>query len=503
MGIRRKEGERCGRLAALAPAGPPGLEDAVSSSRSRWGLLPSLRRWFMAAETVEGAGAAGSWQPRRGSGEQALLSSVTSRKKWRVALLSLNLPDCYNLANEYLRGFALEDPELAQRVAFHILNVPRPQNKYLLLARIFALRPHVVGFSCYVWNIRRTLEVARLVKRALPWTRVILGGQEVTLRRAEFLERYPFVDVVVNGEGEETFTDLLKHWIRDPRGSLAGVPGILYRENGGVAVTAERPLIGDLDRIPSPYLADRIPIRKGYRLGMMLEVYRGCRFRCAFCFEGKKYRQLRSFSLDRLEREVNHLFARGARLFHIMDPILGNQEPKNLTILHRIFTRLQEQEPCEISVEVFGDLLHEKNIHYFEPFTIFDVGLQSTNPIVLKNIRRNYHQEKFLQGLALLKKLNRQVNLYLIMGLPGETVESYLEGIKFAVGVDPSYLFLNRLCVLSGTELRERAEEYGLQYDPEPPYFIEATPDMTPDDIRRLESFSTALSAEHNLKIGR
>jgi radical SAM superfamily enzyme YgiQ (UPF0313 family) len=503
MGIRRKEREGCGRFAALAPAGTPGLEDAVSPSRPRWGLLPSLRRGLMTAETAGTASAAGNCRCQDVGGDKGLLSSCGYRKKWRVALVSLNLPDCYNLANEYLRGFALEDPELAQRVAIHILNVPRPQNKYLLLARILALRPHAVGFSCYVWNIRRTLEVARLVKRCLPWTRVILGGQEVTLCQAEFLERYPFVDVVVNGEGEETFADLLKHWVKDPHGSLTGVPGLLCREQGVAVQTASRPLLGDLDRIPSPYLADRIPIRKGYRLGMMLEVYRGCRFRCAFCFEGKKYHQLRSFSLDRLEREVNHLFARGARLFHIMDPILGNQEPKNLAILHRIFTQLQEQERCEISVEVFGDLLNEQNIHYLEPFTIFDVGLQSTNPTVLKNIRRTYNQKKFLQGLALLKKLNRQINLYLIMGLPGETVESYLEGIRFAVGVEPSYLFLNRLCVLSGTELRERAEEYGLRYDPEAPYFIEATPDMTPSDIRRLESFSTALSAEHNLKIGR
>ena len=435
-------------------------------------------------------------------GQVQAAAAGSGGRKWRVALVSINLPKNYNLAIEYLRAFAQTDPELAARVAIHTLNLPRHLNKYLLLARISLWRPRVVGFSCYVWNINKTLEVASLVKRWLPWTRVVLGGQEVTLRQAEFLERYPFVDVVVNGEGEETFVDLLKHWVNDPHGSLAGVPGLLCRENGGVTATPERPLMDDLDRIPSPYLADRIPVRQNYHLGMMLEAYRGCRFRCSFCFEGKKYRRIRSFSLERLEREANHLFARGARLFHIMDPILGNQKAGNLAILQRIFQRLQDQAACDISVEVFGDLLNEKNIDYLMPFTIFDVGLQSTNPTVLKNIRRTYNREKFVRGADLLKKLNRQVNLYLIMGLPGETVETYLAGIRFIVGLDPRFIFLNRLCVLSGTELRERAAEFGLRYDSRPPYLIEATPDMTADDIRRLELFGNALMAEHNLKIG-
>jgi anaerobic magnesium-protoporphyrin IX monomethyl ester cyclase len=153
-------------------------------------------------------------------------------------------------------------------------------------------------------------------------------------------------------------------------------------------------------------------------------------------------------------------------------------------------------------VEVFGDLLNEKNIDYLMPFTIFDVGLQSTNPTVLKNIRRTFNREKFVRGVDLLKRLNRQVNLYLIMGLPGETVETYLAGIRFIVGLDPRFIFLNRLCVLSGTELRERAAEFGLRYDSRPPYLIEATPDMAADDIQRLELFGNALMAEHNLKIG-
>jgi len=236
---------------------------------------------------------------------------------------------------------------------------------------------------------------------------------------------------------------------------------------------------------------------------MMIEFSRGCRFRCAFCFEAEKYYHVRAFSLERIEREVNLLFARGARLFHLMDPILGNANAATLSALGKIFARIQAIDRCEISVEVFGDLLNNATVPHLQPFTIFDVGLQSTNPIVLRNIRRGFHRERFIDGIGLLKKLDRQVNIYLIMGLPGETVLSYLEGIRFAVSIDPSYLFLNPLCVLSGTELRDRAKEFGLRYDPHPPYNILETPDMTPEEIQKLRLFSKALTEEHNLKIGR
>lgn len=484
--------------------GTPDVEEAIGASRPRRVMVRALCSFLRPSDTLIHDGTLTKMRRklfREGMKKQD--KAGRHGKKLRVVLVSINIPRNYNLAIEYLRLYALENAGLRGRAVIRTINVQRRVSRYFILAWILIHRPDVVGFSCYIWNARKTLIVARLVKRYWPRARVVLGGQEVTLSNLDFLREYPFIDVVVEGEGEETFSDLLTRWCGHRNGSLSDVPGILYRTNGRVVRTAERPLIDDLDQIGSPYLSGRIPLRRQYRLGMMLEMCRGCRFRCAFCFEAKKYRRVRSFSVDRLEREVNSLFARGARRFHVMDPILGNCDSETLSALHRIFQRIQSLGRCEISVEVFAELLNERTLKYLQPFTIFDVGLQSIHPPVLRNIHRPYHREKFIKGVGLLKQLNRQVNIYLIMGLPGETPITYLQGVRFAVSLDPSYLFLNQLCVLNGTELRERAEELGLIYERRASYHIIETPDMTSDEIRRLRLFSDALSAEHNLKIGR
>lgn len=421
--------------------------------------------------------------------------------KLRVALVSLNIPRNYNLAIEYLRLYALETSRLDGKVSIRLLNIDRTARRLYILLRILLFRPRVVGFSCYVWNIQRTLAVARLVKQVWPKAYIVFGGQEVTFSNVDFLAKYPFIDVVVEGEGEETFSDLLTHMVNNRDFSLADVPGIAYRKDSVIQKNAPRPLIKELDTIGSPYLTGRIPPQDEYRLGMMLEICRGCRYRCAFCFEGKKYRTVRSFPIDRIDHEVNVLFAHGKRRFHIMDPIIGNHDAGTTVALKQIFQRLQDIDHCDVSVELFAELLNEETLDWLNSFTIFDVGLQSIHPPVLRNIRRAFQQEKFIKGVELLKQLDRQVNLYLIMGLPGETLFTYLKGIRFAISLDPSYLFLNPLCVLNGTELRDRAEEFGLIYGPEPPYNIIETPDMTQDEIRRMRVFSEMLIAEHNLKI--
>lgn len=481
--------------------GTPGVDEAIRLSRPHRFRVRFLCNLLRPSDTVN----TDSWsaQLRRNLFHKGI--KIQDKKKHkaqlRVVLASLNLPLNYNLAIEYLRLYALDRASLEGKVRIHLINANRTVSKLFMLLWILLFRPHVVGFSCYVWNIQRTLAVAQLVKKFRPKAYVVFGGQEVTFSNVDFLAKYPFIDIVVEGEGEETFSDLLTQMVNNNDISYSNIPGIAYRTNSTIQKNAERALIKDLDRIGSPYLSGRIPGEEGYRLGMMLEICRGCRYRCAFCFEGKKYRDVRSFSIDRIEQEVNLLFARGKRRFHIMDPIIGNHDTATTLALQRIFQRIQDIDHCDVSVEIFAELLNEENIDWLKAFTIFDVGLQSIHPPVLRNIRRAFHRQKFITGMGLLKQLDHQVNLYLIMGLPGETLFTYLDGIRFASSLDPSYLFLNPLCVLNGTELRERAIEFGLIYSPEPPYNIIETPDMSQDEIRRLRVFSEMLIAEHNLKI--
>ncbi|MCK5849718.1 MAG: radical SAM protein, partial [Kiritimatiellae bacterium] len=107
--------------------------------------------------------------------------------------------------------------------------------------------------------------------------------------------------------------------------------------------------------------------------------------------------------------------------------------------------------------------------------TIVDIGLQSTNPKTIKEIHRHYSEEKFSVGIRHLMEAGLATNVYLIPGLPYETFSTALRGVCFLINQRPTRIFLNELCLLNGTELRERAEEYGYEFDDAPPYYVKSS----------------------------
>ena len=92
-----------------------------------------------------------------------------------------------------------EDIELAEYTINH--------QKEEILAGIYRKKPDVVGFSCYIWNIEYVLDVAENLKKICPQVEIIFGGPEVSYDAEKVLQRYPFVDLVMVGEGENTFRE--------------------------------------------------------------------------------------------------------------------------------------------------------------------------------------------------------------------------------------------------------------------------------------------------------
>ena len=97
--------------------------------------------------------------------------------------------------------------------------------------KIIKESPDVVAFSCYIWNITKTLEIALLIKQNCDCI-IVLGGPEVAYRSKDILEKYEFIDFVLSGEGEWTFPDFLDNL----SGDLSSVSGLTYRQNGEIIV---------------------------------------------------------------------------------------------------------------------------------------------------------------------------------------------------------------------------------------------------------------------------
>ncbi len=128
--------------------------------------------------------------------------------------------------------------------------------------------PDVLGFSCYVWNIEQVLEICASIHNRLPETRIVLGGPEVSPRARELMRKNDAIDLIAVGEGEITFSEILEHFFNGSIG-LSDIKGIVYREGGEIRATAPRPVIQNLDEIPSPFLTGVVDFdkMKGYLFG--------------------------------------------------------------------------------------------------------------------------------------------------------------------------------------------------------------------------------------------
>lgn len=174
--------------------------------------------------------------------------------------------------------------------------------------KIISEKPDVVAFSCYIWNITKTLEVCRLIKQSIDCV-TVLGGPEAAYRPKDILDKYGFVDYVLSGEGEWSFPDLLDNM----HGKKSLVAGLSFRENGEVVTVPEKVY---KETPPSPFCDEFFENLNG-RIAY-IETARGCPYRCAFCLSGGSS-PLRFFDLQRVKNDIIRLSQSGTQTVKFVD----------------------------------------------------------------------------------------------------------------------------------------------------------------------------------------
>jgi radical SAM superfamily enzyme YgiQ (UPF0313 family) len=418
-----------------------------------------------------------------------------------VVLVALNMPSEYSLALYYLKLYAEQNEFIKQNIRIVILEIDLTKSIRSVLGRILKAKPDVIGFSCYIWNIEKTLKVAKYVKRffRIP---VILGGQEVTNSYIDYLKLYPFLDILVDGEGEVTFSVILENYLKKNLNSLSEIEGIQYRQSGMVYRNDLRAVIPNLESVPSPYLSGAVNINNRNHYGMMIELTRGCSNSCRFCFEGIKYSRARCFPVERIEKEIDVMVSKGLRKFHFLDPIIGSSNIRLLRYLKNVFENLRKRGiDYFIPVEVYAEYVNEKNVDCFSVYSAFDLGLQSISQEVHSNIERNFDIKNFIKGYQLLKSLQKEIIIYLIIGLPGDNIFSHLKSTLFTITLNPTYIFLNYLYILNGSALRSDLTKYGIKHDENPPYRITDSKTFSGKELNYARILSDTITKEFNLNI--
>jgi radical SAM superfamily enzyme YgiQ (UPF0313 family) len=349
-----------------------------------------------------------------------------------------------------------------------------------LVAEILAAEPWMVGFTCYLWNIERTLWIAAELKRARPELPIIIGGPEVTADN-EWVFAHPAVDFAAIGEGEQTFAELLEALSKAER-PTAPIDGLYTK---GSAPPAFRRPLAKLDDISSPYLAGILDAADEEML--LLETIRGCIFKCKFCYYPKSYDDLYFLSEEKIVANLEHARRRGAREVVLLDPTL-NQRRDFASFLKllarenpdRQFTYFGELRAEGITAEI-ARLLAEAN------FTEVEIGLQSIDPLAMELMDRHNNLRAFERGARAMLDHGIKVKVDLIIGLPGDTVDSVRRGIDYvhASGLYSQVQVFN-LAVLPGTAFRQDAAQLGLVFQDRPPYYVLETPTLRLEQMYEL-----------------
>jgi len=420
----------------------------------------------------------------------------------RVLLVAINVPGHYSLPVRILALMANQSQELSTKFDVRYLEFLNNEDPVNIAKAVVNQCPKLVGFSVNIWNRDITFSVLERLKQTHAGMKTLVGGQEVSNSMVDYLADNLAIDYLIDGEGELPFMQFLETWSQTENGlqDPDQVSGLRYRQADTVVATRPAEIIPSLDDIPSPILAGMVAARKDYQLGIMLEGARGCPFKCSFCFEGGRKIKVRTTSIQRLQSEAIKMAEQGATYFHIMDPILGNSDPVRLERLTAIFDKLTSINAKIVSsVEAYAHQITLELAAFFRCFTIVDVGLQTAHPETARAIHRPWRPEKFKQGLAHLRQAQVPYNLYLICGLPYETLASYLNGIRSVISEQPTRIFLNELCILNGTELRRQSHEYEYVFDKRPPYTLRASKWMSKLELQFAEVLSKIVQRHYNL----
>jgi hypothetical protein len=294
----------------------------------------------------------------------------------------------------------------------------------------------LVAFSTYVWNHRYNYALAKRVKELNPNCLIVFGGPEPAITDQQLFEKEPYMDLVIKLEGEITFKRILENFGH----SYADIPGLLINDPAGLIDTGDSERISDLDQIPSPYLTgvfDKLIAEYPKVIwNATLETNRGCPYACTFCDWGSlTYNKVKKFELGRVNQELDWI-GQHCGFVTITDANFGmfverdNQIVDKLVEVQRKWGKLSsfsmtwaKNQKNEV-VDIVKKLIKESP-NFGQGLT---VSVQSMDHDVLENIkRRNLDQHKIDEIFALCDRNNIPVYTEVILGLPGETVDTWKE----------------------------------------------------------------------------
>lgn len=391
-----------------------------------------------------------------------------------------------NLAVRYLKSFT-RDMDYESKIKEFTIN----DREGRILEEIIKEKPDIIAFSTYIWNVELISRVANLIKRVDSNIEILYGGPEVSFDSRSFLKNN-VGEYVIEGEGEKTYRDFILYKLGKIK--LEDVRGLHYKVNDIVYSNEKRPLMS-MDEIFFPYEENEDLTNKI----VYYEASRGCPFNCKYCLSSTSH-GVRFLDIDRVLKDLMYFINKEVRLVKFVDRTFNCNSKFAMAIWDFL---INQDTNTQFHFEISADILKPQEIELLSKAPKgrfrFEVGVQTTNDEVLRNINRfvNFSdiKEKVLEIEALR---NIDQHLDLIAGLPGEDYESFKKSFNDMYEIKPEEIQLGFLKLLKGSSMREDADKYGMEYSPYPPYEILKTDKISYEELLKLKKVEEMVDKYYN-----
>ena len=339
--------------------------------------------------------------------------------------------------------------------------------------------PELIGIGVYIWNAQEVSQLVHILKKINPELTIVLGGPEVSYLPLRV--NFDDADYIIQGEGEVSFYELCKNLQlnKNPQDKI---------------IPISLPKLKELE-LPYKYYTDE-DIQNRY---IYVEISRGCPFECEFCLSSMD-EKVRAFKLDAVLDEFTKLWDRGARNFKFVDRTFN----LNIKSANRILDFfLEKTEPYFAHFEVIPDhfpsSLKEKMKLFPHGALQLEIGIQTLNIEIAKNISRQINLDKIKENISFLEnETHAHIHLDLIVGLPGESLESFGQNLDALIQMSSCEIQIGILKKLSGTHIDRHDRLYEMVYSDIPPYDILKNNELSFSDVQMMKRFARFWDLTYN-----
>ncbi len=346
-----------------------------------------------------------------------------------------------------------------------------------IVEKLLAEAPRVIGIGVYIWNVEETTRVVAQLKVLAPDLVIVLGGPEVS-HEVDDQRICALADYVITGWGDVSFAKLVGELMSGRR-------------------PAEKVIVGvqaPLPAIVSPYTEyTEEDVRQRH---LYVEASRGCPFKCEFCLSALD-KTAWPFPLDAFLADLELLYARGARQFKFVDRTFNLKVDTSLAIMDFFLGKLAAAPDdmmfvhFELIPDHLPERLKERIAQFPEGSLQFEIGIQTFDPVVQARVSRRQKNDVAASNIEWLRSETKaHLHVDLIAGLPGEDMAGFASGFDRLVKLAPHEIQFGILKRLRGAPISRHTSQFGLRFNPDPPYNILATDAVDFSSMQRLVRFS-------------